>query len=46
MRRAGAPLVEVGQVLRHGSLASSALYAKEDLPALAGIAREWPGARS
>lgn len=46
MRRAGAPLVEVGQVLRHGLLASSALYAKEDLPALASIAREWPGARS
>jgi site-specific recombinase XerD len=45
MRRAGAPLVEVGQVLRHGLLASSALYAKEDLPALASIAREWPGAR-
>ena len=46
MRRAGAPLYEIGQVLRHRVVASSALYAKDDLPALASIARPWPGARS
>jgi integrase/recombinase XerD len=46
MRRAGAPLFEVGQVLRHRLLATSALYAKDDLDALATIARPWPGARS
>src|SRR5271166_5950065 len=45
MRRAGAPLYEIGQVLRHRLVASSALYAKDDLPALASIARPWPGAR-
>jgi len=26
-------------------VASSGLYAKDDLPALASIARPWPGAR-
>jgi integrase/recombinase XerD len=46
MRRAGAPLVAVGHVLRHSLLASSGLYAKDDLSALASIARPWPGARS
>jgi hypothetical protein len=46
MRRAGAPLFEVGQVLRHRLLATSALYAKDDLDALAEIARPWPGALS
>ena len=45
MRRAGAPLYEIGQVLRHRVVASSALYAKDDLSALASIARPWPGAR-
>ncbi len=45
MRRAGAPLHEIGQVLRHRLVASSGLYAKDDLPALASIARPWPGAR-
>ena len=46
MRRAGAPLYEIGQVLRHRLVASSGLYAKDDLSALASIAREWPGERS
>jgi integrase len=45
MRRAGAPLCEIGQVLRHRLVASSGLYAKDDLSALASIARPWPGAR-
>jgi integrase/recombinase XerD len=45
MRRAGAPLYEIGQVPRHRLVASSGLYAKDDLPALASIARPWPRAR-
>ncbi len=46
MRRAGAPLFEIGQVLRHRWVVTTALYAKDDLDALASIARPWPGARS
>jgi integrase/recombinase XerD len=42
MRRAGAPLMEIGQVLRHRWAATTALYAKDDLDALASIARPWP----
>ena len=45
MRRAGAPLFEIGKVLRHQVAVSSALYAKDDLSALARIARPWPGAQ-
>ena len=44
--RAGASLPEVGQVLRHASLLSTAIYAKVDHAALAAVARPWPaGAR-
>jgi integrase/recombinase XerD len=44
--RSGASLPEVGQVLRHGSLLSTATYAKVDYAALSGLARPWPaGAR-
>ena len=46
MRRAGAPLFEIGQVLRHRWVVTTAIYAKDDLQALATIARPWPGARS
>jgi integrase len=46
MRRAGAPLFEIGQVLRHNHAVTTAVYAKDDLEALAGIARPWPGERS
>ena len=46
MRRAGAPLFEIGQVLRHRWVVTTAIYAKDDLDALASIARPWPGARS
>ena len=46
MRRAGAPLFEIGQILRHRVMASTALYAKDDLDALASIARPWSGAQS
>ena len=42
MRRAGAPLYEIGQVLRHRWVVTTALYAKDDLDALASIARPWP----
>ena len=42
MRRAGAPLFEIGQVLRHRHTATTALYAKDDLAALATVARSWP----
>jgi integrase len=43
MRRAGAPMFEIGQVLRHRFVVTTAIYAKDDLDALARIARPWPG---
>ena len=43
MRRAGAPLLEIGQVLRHRRPATTAHYAKDDHDALASVARRWPG---
>ena len=43
MLRAGASLPEVGQVLRHRRLLTTAIYAKTDVPALRGLARPWPG---
>jgi integrase/recombinase XerD len=42
MLRAGSPLAEVGQVLRHRSLLSTAIYAKVDRDALAVLAPPWP----
>lgn len=42
--RAQTPLVEVGQVLRHRSAASTAIYAKVDRVALRGLAMPWPQA--
>lgn len=42
MLRAGSPLAEVGQVLRHRSPFSTAIYAKVDQDALAVLARPWP----
>ena len=44
MVTAGVPLPEIGQVLRHRSLISTANYARVDLPALRGLAQPWPGA--
>ena len=44
MLRAGASLPEVGQVLRHRSARSTAIYAKVDEIALRPLARPWPGA--
>jgi len=44
MLRAGNPLAEVGQVLRHRSTHTTALYAKVDRDALQVLARPWPQA--
>lgn len=44
--RAGASLPEVGQVLRHRSLVSTAIYAKVDDRSLRELARPWPTQRS
>jgi integrase/recombinase XerD len=46
MLRAGAPLVEIGQVLRHRSPDTTAIYAKVDREALRSLARPWPGGAS
>lgn len=43
MRRAGAPLIEISQVLRHVYAVTTVGYARDDLDALATIARPWPG---
>jgi integrase/recombinase XerD len=42
MLRAGAPLPEISQVLRHRRLLSTAIYAKADTEALRALARPWP----
>jgi site-specific recombinase XerD len=42
MLRAGASLSEVGQVLRHRSLGTTAIYARVDVERLRTIARPWP----
>lgn len=42
MHRAGAGLVEIGQVLRHRHVATTTIYAKTDRDALAELARPWP----
>src|SRR3954469_417608 len=42
MLRAGSPLAEVGQVLRHRMPFNTAIYAKVDQAALAVLARPWP----
>jgi len=41
--RAGAPLAEVAQLLRHADVATSASYAVADPVAVAALARPWPG---
>jgi site-specific recombinase XerD len=43
--RRGAPLREIGQVLRHRRAATTAIYAKVDVAALATLARPWPETR-
>ena len=42
MLRHGAALAEIGQVLRHRSQASTAIYARVDVQRLRTIARPWP----
>lgn len=44
--RRGASLPEIGQLLRHHHLQTTALYAKVDMDALMTVAQPWPGARS
>ena len=44
MVAAGVPLIEIGQVLRHRSVASTAIYARVDLAELRKVAQPWPGA--
>jgi integrase/recombinase XerD len=43
MRAAGAPLLEIGQVLRHRDVAVTAHYARDGRDALVVVARQWPG---
>jgi integrase/recombinase XerD len=42
LRRAGAPLFEIGQLLRHRHVVTTAGYARDDQDALAEVARRWP----
>jgi len=44
--RRGAGLPEIGQVLRHQSLETTAVYAKVDRQALSRLALPWPGGES
>jgi site-specific recombinase XerD len=44
MIRAGASLAEIGEILRHHSPGSTAIYAKVDFEALRALAQPWPGA--
>ena len=43
MLRAGGSLTEVGQVLRHTMVGTTAIYAKVDFAALRPLAPCWPG---
>lgn len=43
MVAAGVPLAQIGQVLRHHSLQSTAVYARVDLEQLRLVAAPWPG---
>ncbi len=43
MLAGGASLTEIGQVLRHASPETTAIYAKVDRTALRSLARPWPG---
>ena len=40
--RAGAPLAQIAPILRHASVATTAIYAKVDRRALRALARPWP----
>ena len=43
MVKANVPLVRIGQVLRHRSLQSTAIYARVDVERLRPLAAPWPG---
>jgi integrase/recombinase XerD len=43
MVRSGASFKEVADILGHGSLTTTGIYAKLDLPSLAQVALPWPG---
>ena len=43
MLRYGAGLGEIGQLLRHRNVDTTAIYAKVDITALSKLARPWPG---
>jgi site-specific recombinase XerD len=43
MLKQGASLSEIGELLRHGSPQTTAIYAKVDLDSLASLALSWPG---
>jgi site-specific recombinase XerD len=43
MLRSGASLAEIGELLRHRSPRTTAIYAKVDLAALRTVAAAWPG---
>ncbi len=42
--RAGTPLAQIAPILRHASVATTAIYAKVDRDALRALARPWPTA--
>jgi hypothetical protein len=42
MVRAGVPLIEIGQVLRHDAVGSTARYARVDVDQLRSMAQPWP----
>jgi site-specific recombinase XerD len=46
MLRAGAGLAEIGQVLRHRSVLTTAIYAKVDRSSLRSLAKRWPAAEA
>jgi len=39
----GASLTEIGKILRHQLIKTTAIYAKVDLPVLRVLAQPWPG---
>ena len=43
MLHQGTPLAQIGEVLRHRDIESTALYAKVDIHALRALAPPWPG---
>jgi integrase/recombinase XerD len=43
LRRAGAPMSEISQLLRHRRVVTTVRYVQEDLDKLTALARPWPG---